>query len=70
MTKPGLIYGPNDSMFRRTLLPFGLSVVGIPSVDVKELAAAELDQALNGYEKDVLENADLVRLGRKALAQQ
>jgi hypothetical protein len=34
---------------------------------VKELAATEVDQAIRGFEKDVLENDDCVGVGREAL---
>ncbi len=43
--------------------------VGLPYLHVKELAAAEVDQAVNDFEKDVLENDDCVRVGREALKQ-
>lgn len=39
--------------------------VSLPSVGVVEFSAAMLDQVLNGFEKDPLENADLIRIGRK-----
>jgi hypothetical protein len=38
-----------------------------PNIDRNELAAAVLDQAVNGIEKETLSNADLVRLGQQAL---
>lgn len=38
------------------------------SVNVSELAATELDQAIHGFAgKDMLENADLVGMGRGVL---
>lgn len=45
-----------------------LSVVSV--VQVSEVAAAMLDQTINGIEKDTLLNDDLVRIGQKALADQ
>jgi len=36
----------------------------VPNVDVTEIAAAMLDQVIKGFEKEPLENADLVRIGR------
>jgi hypothetical protein len=36
---------------------------------LQDFAAALLDQAVNGYEKDTLFNDDLVRIGQKALAE-
>jgi hypothetical protein len=41
--------------------------IGLPYLHVKELAAAEVDQATKGFENDVLENDDCVRVGREAL---
>jgi hypothetical protein len=41
--------------------------IGLPYLHVKELAAAEVDQAVKGFEKDVQVNDDCVRLGREAL---
>lgn len=37
------------------------------SIPREELAAAMLDQALHGFEKDTLSNDDLARIGSKAL---
>lgn len=36
----------------------------IPNVSRSELATAVLDQAIHGFEKETLSNADLVRLGQ------
>jgi hypothetical protein len=40
----------------------------IPNVARTELAAALLGQVVDGFEKEPLTNADLIRLGRVALA--
>jgi hypothetical protein len=46
------------------------SIIGLPTVDLSQIAATLLDQAVNGFEKDTLLNEDLVRIGQKALADQ
>ena len=44
-----------------------LGSIGLPRLHVSEVAAAELDQAIKGFERRVLENDDLVRIGHEAL---
>lgn len=61
MAKPGMIMAPGVE--RR-------NVPGLPEVALPKVAAALLDQALNGPEKDTLSNDDLVRIGSKVLAGQ
>jgi len=39
----------------------------LPSISVQEVAAAMIDQVVNGFEKDPLLNEDLRRIGAKAL---
>ena len=39
----------------------------IPNISRTELSAAILDQAVHGFEKKDLSNADLVRIGYEAL---
>ena len=39
-------------------------------VDVTEMAAAMIEQVMHGFEKDPLDNADLVRIGKKAMAKE
>lgn len=36
-------------------------------IGIKEVAAAMVDQVSNGFEKEPLENADLVKIGKKVL---
>lgn len=36
-------------------------------MDVRELSAAVISQAVHGFEKETLSNNDLVRLGQAAL---
>ena len=64
ITKPGLIHSDaNSFIIRRTVLQW---TIGLPYVHVNEIAAAEVDQAAKGFEKEVLEDADLVRIGSEA----
>jgi len=69
VAKPGLILEPGNTWHwvRSWLLWF---VASLPSVGVVEIAAAMLDQVVNGFEKDPLMNDDLVRIGQKALSEE
>ncbi|KAA8645640.1 uncharacterized protein ATNIH1004_007059 [Aspergillus tanneri] len=58
VVKPGFIDSPNRE--RR-------EIPGLPHIDLQNIAAALLDQVVNGFEKDTLNNADLICIGRKAL---
>jgi hypothetical protein len=71
VAKPGMIDGPGrHGLIQRTIINAGHSLIGFPKVDVKEVAAALLDQALNGFEKDTLLNEDLISIGQKFLSAQ
>jgi hypothetical protein len=65
VAKPGLISSPETSV--KNILITTVSWLGASKVDVRECAAAMIDQVVNGFEKDPLTNADLVRLGREVL---
>jgi hypothetical protein len=53
----------------RSVVAFALRwTVSVPSVAVNECAAAMLDQAANGFEKEPLLNEDLVRIGQRVLS--
>lgn len=68
ITKPGAITDSQTPMARRVMLPMLEVVLGLPSVHVSDIAAAELHQAVNGTGgKDVMSNAGLVELGGQAL---
>ncbi|KAI9830715.1 MAG: hypothetical protein M1819_005379 [Sarea resinae] len=68
VTKPGLIDTPGRTgLVMKAMQTVGRSIIGLPQVDVSEIAATLLDQAVNGLEKDTLLNEDLIRIGRKAL---
>lgn len=45
----------------------GRSIIGLPKVDVSEIAATLLEQAVKGIEKETLLNDDLIRIGQKVL---
>ena len=46
----------------------GCAIISLPILDVSEIAATLLQQALNGIEQETLFTDDLVRIGQKALA--
>ncbi|KAJ6475255.1 putative nucleoside-diphosphate-sugar epimerase [Mycena vitilis] len=64
VAKPGII---TLSAASRVFASAVKVVMGIPSVSVPEVAAAMLQQVVDGFEKEPLQNADLVRIGRQAL---
>lgn len=43
------------------------NLIALPRVELVEVAATMLDQAVNGIEKETLLNEDLVQIGRKLL---
>ncbi|MCJ1437930.1 hypothetical protein MMC27_007317 [Xylographa pallens] len=67
VAKPGLIIGPGQyfKMVSATVLKYTMSV---PNITVEEISAAMLYEIINGFSKEPLENDDLVRIGRQALA--
>jgi hypothetical protein len=72
VTKPGMINGEGrreriEEMAKKMLEEKGEV---LPVVEVAELAAAMLKQALNGIEKDTLLNDELVTMGQQALKEQ
>lgn len=69
ITKPGLIDHSGRSAASRALLSaVPLLSGGTLSLHVSEIAAAELDQALHGFDgADTMENSDLIRVGRNML---
>lgn len=52
----------------RTVGSVGRAIIGLPILDVSEIAATLLQQAVNGIEQETLLTEDLVRIGQKALA--
>ena len=66
VVKPGFITARGQIL--KTLTAMALKfMVSLPSLDIKEVSAAMLHQITNGFEKEPLENADLVRIGCQAL---
>ncbi len=61
VVKPGSIDAPSKP--RR-------EIPGLPHIELSDIAAAMLDQIVNGFEKDTLSNADMIRIGQKAWAEQ
>ncbi|KAK7957010.1 uncharacterized protein PG986_006232 [Apiospora aurea] len=59
IAKPGMIHGPGMEV--RT-------VPGLPNIELHDIAAALLDQVINGFEKDTLSNDDMSQLGQRVLA--
>ncbi len=66
MAKPGLITATGQILktIRATVLKY---VMSLPNVDVAEISAAMLHEVIHGFEKEPLENDDLVKIGRQAL---
>jgi hypothetical protein len=68
IVRPGLITAPGE--IKRNLMAFAVkTIISAPTISVAEVAAAMLDQAVSGIEKDTLDNGDLVRIGQRALAE-
>ncbi|PHH66825.1 hypothetical protein CDD81_5957 [Ophiocordyceps australis] len=71
IAKPGLIDAPGrTSMLMRLVQTVGCTVIGLPKIDVGELSAALLSQAVNGIDQETLSNQDLATMGKKAVEAQ
>ncbi|THV46843.1 hypothetical protein BGAL_0355g00020 [Botrytis galanthina] len=70
IAKPGLIDGPDrrQGLAGSVLSAIGRSLIGLPKVDVSQIAATLLEQAVKGIEKETLSNEDLIRIGDKVLS--
>ncbi|KAF5014761.1 hypothetical protein F66182_14144 [Fusarium sp. NRRL 66182] len=68
IARPGLIYAPGH-MNTLTVVASTImrNLIALPRVELVEVAATMLDQAVNGIEKETLLNEDLVQIGRKLL---
>lgn len=66
MAKPGPITAPGQYLktIGAMVLKYAMS---LPNIDVAEVSAAMLHEVIHGFEKEPLENDDLVRIGRQAL---
>lgn len=71
IARPGVVTSTASSWSRAAVsLVFRATNVitrATPNVSLEELSAAVLDQAIHGFEKETLSNADLVRLGTASL---
>lgn len=70
IARPGVI--ANSTTWSNTLVAKLFRIINrfgrtLPTIQRSELAAAVLNQAMDGLEKRTLLNADLVRLGRREL---
>lgn len=65
--KPGLITVPGLQM-TSILARAASMVMPIPTVDRGDCVAVMLDQVIKGFEKEPLENADLVEMAKKLKA--
>ncbi|KAI1780885.1 hypothetical protein F4818DRAFT_397138 [Hypoxylon cercidicola] len=71
IAKPGLIDSPGSAgPLMKVVQTVGLALIGLPRVNIDEISATLLDQAVNGAEKDILLNEDLVRIGQRVLQAQ
>ncbi|TGO30998.1 hypothetical protein BPAE_0002g00910 [Botrytis paeoniae] len=70
IAKPGLIDRPDrrQGLVGSVLSTIGRSLIGLPKVDVSQIAATLLEQAVKGIEKETLSNEDLVRIRDKVLS--
>ncbi|KAI1445744.1 hypothetical protein F5Y02DRAFT_385209 [Annulohypoxylon stygium] len=68
VAKPGMIDAPGRSgLLLNAAKTVGRVLLGLPRVDVSEISTALLDQVVNGFEKETLQNEDLVRIGQGIL---
>ena len=66
MAKPGLITA-SGQVLKTVLATVMKYAMSMGNVDVREVSAAMLHEVVHGFEKEPLENEDLVRIGRQAL---
>jgi hypothetical protein len=67
VAKPGLITVPGLQM-RSVLAKAASMLVTFPTVDRVDCVAVMLDQVIRGFEKEPLDNADLVEMAKKLKA--
>lgn len=64
--KPGLINSPGrDGIFTQAAKTVGRTLIGLPIVEVDDVAATLLDVAVNGYEKDTILNGEITSIGQR-----
>jgi hypothetical protein len=67
VTKQGLVNDPNMGVVKQAFRLFTHVIISIPTIGRAEMMAALLDQAMKGFGKDTLSNAEMVEIGKKAL---
>ncbi|KAF4468591.1 transport sec13 [Fusarium albosuccineum] len=65
--RPGLIIQADTSAVKRALWGASRSLISLPAIELHEMGAALLDQAVNGFSKDLVLNPELIEIGQKAL---
>lgn len=71
VAKPGLIDAPGKTgPLMNIVQTIGRSFIGLPKIDVREISATLLDQAVNGLDRETLSNEDMVGIGQKIIAAQ
>ncbi|KAI0967750.1 hypothetical protein F4678DRAFT_474930 [Xylaria arbuscula] len=71
VAKPGIIEDPSRTgILSKMVENVGRTIIGLPKVNVREISATLLDQTVDSFEKDTLQNEDLVRIGQRVLAAQ
>lgn len=68
IARPGVILEPGASL-QSISATLGQEISELNSVGLEHCAAAMLNQALNGFDKETLENADLRTIGEKAFSE-
>ncbi|KAM0234655.1 hypothetical protein ACHAP5_010007, partial [Fusarium lateritium] len=68
VTKQGLVSDPDMGVVKHAFRLFTHVIISIPSISRAEMTAALLDQAMKGFGKDTLSNAEMVEIGKTALA--
>ncbi|KAF4970068.1 hypothetical protein FSARC_2814 [Fusarium sarcochroum] len=67
ITKQGSVNDPGMGVVKHAFKMLTHTIVNVPTIGRPEMTAALLDQAVNGFEKDTLMNAELVAIGKKAM---
>lgn len=67
MFKPGLINTANTSVLVKGVQGVARVLIGLPTIQRDEMAAALLDKAVNGFEKDTFTNEELIEIGQGVL---
>jgi hypothetical protein len=64
IAKPGLIDAPGKwGLLQGMGITVFRTIIGLPKVELSQIAATLIEQAVSGVEKETLLNEDLVRIG-------